>query len=150
MPVMSGVDATIAIRNEFPDSRIIVLTTYDAEEDVVKTLTAGAKGYLLKDSVGPEMLGAIRAVHAGERRVSASVGVRLAERAAGSQLTMRELEVLRLMARGGTNKDLASTLNITEATVKGHVNNILSKLSVTDRTMAVTSALQRGIIHLES
>jgi two-component system NarL family response regulator len=149
MPVMSGVDATIAIRGEFPDSRIIVLTTYDADEDVVRTLSAGAKGYLLKDSVGPEMLAAIRAVYAGQRRVSAAVGERLAERVNGSQLTMRELELLRLMARGGTNKDLAAALSITEGTVKGHVNNILGKLAVTDRTMAVTTALQRGIIRLD-
>jgi two-component system, NarL family, response regulator len=149
MPVMSGVDATVAIRKEFPDSRIIVLTTYDADEDIVRTLGAGAKGYLLKDAVGPEMLEAIRAVHAGQRRVAAAVGARLAERVTGSELTVRELEVLRLLARGGTNKDLAKSLSISEGTVKGHVNNILSKLGVTDRTMAVTTALQRGIIHLD-
>jgi two-component system NarL family response regulator len=149
MPVMSGVDATVAIRKEFPDSKIVVLTTYDADEDIVRTLGAGAKGYLLKDAVGPEMLEAIRAVHAGQRRVAAAVGARLAERVTGSELTVRELEVLRLLARGGTNKDLAKALSISEGTVKGHVNNILSKLGVTDRTMAVTTALQRGIIHLD-
>jgi two-component system, NarL family, response regulator len=149
MPVMSGVDATVAVRKEFPGSRILVLTTYDADEDIVRTLSAGALGYMLKDSVGPEMLEAIRAVHAGQRRVAASVGARLAERVTGSELTVRELEVLRLMARGGTNKDLAATLKISEGTIKGHVNNILSKLGVTDRTMAVTTALQRGIIHLD-
>jgi two-component system NarL family response regulator len=139
----------VALRKEFPDSRIIVLTTYDADEDIVRTLGAGAKGYLLKDAVGPEMLEAIRAVHAGQRRVAAAVGARLAERVTGSELTVRELEVLRLLARGGTNKDLAKALSISEGTVKGHVNNILSKLGVTDRTMAVTTALQRGIIHLD-
>jgi two-component system NarL family response regulator len=149
MPVMTGVDATLAIRAEFPKSRIIVLTTYEADEDIVRTLAAGAQGYLLKDSVGDEMLSAIRAVHAGQRRVSPEVGARLAQRVTGSELTVRELEVLKLLAKGGTNKDLAATLSISEGTVKGHVNNILSKLGVTDRTMAVTTALQRGIIHLD-
>jgi two-component system NarL family response regulator len=149
MPVMSGVDATVAIRAEFPHSHILVLTTYEADEDIVRTLKAGALGYLLKDTVGPEMLEAVRAVHAGQRRVSPAVAVRLAERASGSELTVRELEVLKLLARGGTNKDLAVSLSISEGTVKGHINNILSKLGVTDRTMAVTTALQRGIIQLE-
>jgi two-component system NarL family response regulator len=149
MPIMSGVDATIAIRNEFPHSRIIVLTTYEADEDIVRTLRAGAQGYLLKDTVGDEMLEAIRAVHAGQRRVAPAVGARLAERVTGAELTVRELEVLKLMSRGGTNKELATALSISEGTVKGHVNNILSKLGVTDRTMAVTTALQRGIIHLD-
>jgi two-component system, NarL family, response regulator len=149
MPVMSGVDATLIIRQEFPQSRIIVLTTYEADEDIVRTLRAGAQGYLLKDSVGDEMLEAIRAVYDGQRRVAPAVGARLAERVTGAELTVRELEVLKLMSRGGTNKELASALSISEGTVKGHVNNILSKLGVTDRTMAVTTALQRGIIHLD-
>jgi two-component system, NarL family, response regulator len=149
MPVLNGVDATLAIRAEFPQSRIVVLTTYEADEDIVRTLRAGAQGYLLKDSVGDEMIEAIRAVHAGQRRVAPAVGARLAERVTGSELTVRELEVLKLMSRGGTNKDLATALSISEGTVKGHVNNILSKLGVTDRTMAVTTALQRGIIHLD-
>jgi two-component system, NarL family, response regulator len=149
MPVLSGVEATLALRQEFPESRIIVLTTYEADEDIMRTLRAGARGYLLKDSVGPEMLEAIRAVHAGQRRIAPSVAARLAERIGGEPLTTRELEVLRLLARGGTNKDLATALSITEGTVKGHLNNILSKLGVTDRTMAVITVLQRGIIHLE-
>jgi two-component system, NarL family, response regulator len=149
MPIMSGVDATVAIRGEFPQSRIIVLTTYEADEDIVRTLRAGAQGYLLKDTVGDEMLEAIRAVYAGQRRVAPAVGARLAERVTGAELTVRELEVLKLMSRGGTNKELAVALSISEGTVKGHVNNILSKLGVTDRTMAVTTALQRGIIHLD-
>jgi two-component system NarL family response regulator len=149
MPLMSGVDATVAIRGEFPQSRIIILTTYEADEDIVRTLRAGAQGYLLKDTVGDEMLEAIRAVYAGQRRVAPAVGARLAERVTGAELTVRELEVLKLMSRGGTNKELATSLSISEGTVKGHVNNILSKLGVTDRTMAVTTALQRGIIHLD-
>src|SRR5205823_7728685 len=103
----------------------------------------------LKDTVGDEMLEAIRAVYAGQRRVAPAVGARLAERVTGAELTVRELEVLKLMSRGGTNKELATSLSISEGTVKGHVNNILSKLGVTDRTMAVTTALQRGIIHLD-
>jgi two-component system NarL family response regulator len=149
MPIMGGVDTTVAMRTEFPQSRIIVLTTFDADEDIVRTLRAGARGYLLKDTVGEEMLDAIRAVHLGEKRVAPAVGARLAERVTGSELTVRELEVLKLMAKGGTNKDLATSLSISEGTVKGHVNNILSKLGVTDRTMAVTTALHRGIIHLD-
>jgi two-component system NarL family response regulator len=149
MPVLSGLDAALAIRADFPGSRIIVLTTYDADEDIVRALKAGVQGYLLKDSVGEAMLEAVRAVHAGHRRVAPEVGTRLADRVAGSELTPRELEVLKLLARGGTNKDLAAALSITEGTVKGHVNNILSKLCVTDRTMAAATALQRGIIRLD-
>jgi len=149
MPVLSGLDAALAIRADFPGSRIIVLTTYDSDEDIVRALKAGVQGYLLKDSVGEAMLEAVRAVHAGHRRVAPEVGTRLADRVAGSELTPRELEVLKLLARGGTNKDLAAALAITEGTVKGHVNNILSKLCVTDRTMAAATALQRGIIRLD-
>jgi len=149
MPVLNGLDAALAIRADFPGSRIIVLTTYDSDEDIVRALKAGVQGYLLKDSVGEAMLEAVRAVHAGHRRVAPEVGTRLADRVAGSELTPRELEVLKLLARGGTNKDLAAALAITEGTVKGHVNNILSKLCVTDRTMAAATALQRGIIRLD-
>ena len=149
MPVLGGLDAVLAIRAEFPTSRIIVLTTYDTDEDIVRALKAGVQGYLLKDSVGETMLEAVRAVHAGHRRVAPEVGTRLADRVAGSELTPRELEVLKLLARGGTNKDLAAALSITEGTVKGHVNNILGKLGVTDRTMAAAAALQRGIIRFD-
>jgi two-component system NarL family response regulator len=149
MPVLSGLDAVQAIRTEFPESRIIVLTTFDADEDIVRALKAGVQGYLLKDSVGDTLIEAIQAVHRGQRRLAAEVGQRLADRMAGAELTPRELEVLKLLARGGTNKDLATALSISEATVKGHVNNILSKLGVTDRTMAAAAALQRGIIRLD-
>jgi two-component system, NarL family, response regulator len=149
MPVLSGLDAVLAIRGEFPASRIIVLTTYDTDEDIVRALKAGVQGYLLKDSVGEAMLEAVRAVYAGHRRVAPEVGTRLADRVAGSELTPRELEVLKLLARGGTNKELAAALSITEGTVKGHVNNILSKLAVTDRTMAAATALQRGLIRFD-
>ncbi len=149
MPVMNGLDATVAIRGEFPDSRILVLTSFEAEEDAVRILAAGAMGFLSKDAVGEEMLQAIRAVRSGHRRVSAGMGAQLADRMTRSPLSCRELELLRCMARGGTNKELAAALGITEGTVKGHVNSILSKLAVTDRTMAVTTALQKGIIRLD-
>src|SRR6185436_5384714 len=149
MPVMSGVDAIAKIRGEFPDARIIVLTTYDGDEDIYRALQAGAQGYLLNDMFREELVEAIRAVHSGLRRIPTSVAAKLADRMGGSQLTARELEVLKLMARGKSNREIASELAITEGTVKGHVNNILSKLGVSDRTQAVTSALQRGIVHLE-
>ena len=149
LPVMSGVDAITAIRKESPSARIIVLTTYDGDEDIYRALQAGAQGYLLKDMFREELVEAIRAVHSGLRRIPTSVAAKLADRMGGSQLTARELEVLKLMARGKSNREVASELAITEGTVKGHVNNILSKLGVGDRTQAVTSALQRGIVHLE-
>jgi two-component system, NarL family, response regulator len=149
MPGMGGLEATIAIRNEFPDSRIVVLTTYDGDEDIVRLLAAGAAGYLLKDADEDEILAAIRRVYAGERHIAAAVGSRLAERMSGTELTLRELELLRLMSRGGSNKDLADALQITERTVKWHVTNILDKLGATDRTMAVAVAAQRGILRLD-
>ena len=149
LPVMSGVEAITAIRKESPSARIIVLTTYDGDEDIYRALQAGAQGYLLKDMFREELVEAIRAVHSGLRRIPTSVAAKLADRMGASELTARELEVLKLMARGKSNRELASDLAITEGTVKGHVNNILSKLGVSDRTQAVTTALQRGIVHLE-
>jgi two-component system NarL family response regulator len=149
LPVMSGVEAITAIRKEHPSARIIVLTTYDGDEDIYRALQAGAQGYLLKGMCREELLEAIRAVHAGLRRIPSPVATKLADRMGGSDLTPRELEVLKLIAKGKSNKEVASELAITEATVKGHVNNILSKLGVSDRTQAVTSALQRGIVYLE-
>jgi two-component system NarL family response regulator len=149
LPAMSGVQAITAIRKEFPTARIIVLTTYDGDEDIYRALQAGAQGYLLKGMCREELLEAIRAVHSGLRRIPSPVATKLADRMGGSDLTARELEVLKLIAKGNTNKEVASELSITEATVKGHVNNILSKLGVSDRTQAVTTALQRGIVYLE-
>jgi two-component system NarL family response regulator len=149
MPVVNGVEAITAIRKEFPDSRFIVLTTYDGDEDIFRALQAGAQGYLLKDMFREELLDAIRAVHAGRRRIPNAVATRLAERMSHTELTSRELEVLRLIAGGKSNKEIGAALDITEGTVKGHVNNILSKLNVSDRTQAVTTALQRGIVHLD-
>ena len=149
LPEMSGVQAITAIRKEFPAARIIVLTTYDGDEDIYRALQAGAQGYLLKGMSRDELLEAIRAVHSGLRRIPSPVATKLAERMGGSDLTAREIEVLKLIAKGKSNKEVASALAITEATVKGHVNNILSKLAVNDRTQAVTTALQRGIVYME-
>jgi two-component system NarL family response regulator len=146
---MNGVEAILAIREEFPEGRIIVLTTYDGDEDIYRALQAGARGYILKDMVGDELIEAIRAVHAGQRRLPPAVAARLAERMPRSELTPRELEVLRLIVRGKSNKEIAAALFVTEGTIKIHVNNLLGKLGVSDRTQAVTAALQRGIVHLE-
>ena len=148
MPVVGGVEAIATIKSEFPEARMIVLTTYDGDEDIYRSLQAGAKGYLLKDMFFEELETAIRSVHAGARRIPAVIAERLAERMAGSILTTRELEVLELIVRGRSNKEIASELKISEATVKSHVNNVLSKLGVTDRTQAATTALQRGLVHL--
>lgn len=148
MPVVGGVEAIATIRDNFPDARLIVLTTYDGDEDIYRSLQAGARGYLLKDVFFEELEAAIRAVHAGARHIPAAIAVRLAERMASSDLTSREMEVLELIVRGQSNKEIGASLTISEATVKSHVNNILSKLGVTDRTQAVTTALQRGLVHL--
>jgi two-component system NarL family response regulator len=148
MPVMGGVEAIAQIRREFPHARIIILTTFDGDEDIYRSLQAGAQGYLLKDMFFDELEDAIRKVHAGARRIPTVVAERLAERMSGSDLTGRELEVLEQIVKGRSNKEIAGALKISEATVKSHVNNILSKLGVTDRTQAATTALQRGIVHL--
>jgi len=148
MPGMGGVDAIRAIRQEFPDSRLIVLTTYDGDEDIYRALEAGAQAYLLKDMICDEILAAIRAVHAGQRRIPAAVGTRLAERMTALGLSEREQRVLDLVATGKSNKEIAAALEITEATVKGHMTNVLGKLGVTDRTQAVITAIRRGLVHL--
>ena len=148
MPVVGGVEAIATIRDKFPDARLIVLTTYDGDEDIYRSLQAGARGYLLKDVFFEELETAIRTVHAGGRHIPAAIAMRLAERMASSDLTSREMEVLELIVRGQSNKEIGASLKISEATVKSHVNNILSKLGVTDRTQAVTTALQRGLVHL--
>ena len=148
MPVMSGVEAISAIRREFPQARIIVLTTFDGDEDIYRSLQAGAQGYLLKDMFFNELEEAVRKVHAGLRRIPNVVADRLAERMGSSDLTGRELEVLEQIVKGKSNKEIASVLRISEATVKSHINNLLSKLGVTDRTQAATTALQRGLVHM--
>ena len=149
MPEMNGVDAIIAIRDGDPDARIIVLTTYDGDEDIYRAFQGGARAYLLKDMHHDELLSAIRAVHQGQRFVPATIANRLAERMPRSKLTARELDVLRLIVKGMSNREIAASLAITEGTVKIHVNNVLGKLGVNDRTKAATTALQRGIVHLE-
>ncbi|HVF66266.1 MAG TPA: response regulator transcription factor [Pyrinomonadaceae bacterium] len=148
MPEMGGVEAISAIRREFSDAKVIVLTTYDGDEDIYRSLQAGAQGYLLKDMFFDELESAIRAVHAGGRKIPGVVAERLAGRMGGSDLTGRELEVLELIVRGRSNKEIGAALGISEATVKSHINSILGKLGVTDRTQAATTALQRGIVHL--
>ena len=148
MPVMGGVEAIAALRREFSDARVIVLTTYDGDEDIYRSLQAGAQGYLLKDMFFEELEAAIRAVHAGGRKIPGVVAERLAERMGGSDLTGRELEVLEHIVGGRSNREIGSALGISEATVKSHINSILGKLGVTDRTQAATTALQRGIVHL--
>jgi len=148
MPELGGVEAIVAIRKEFRDARLIVLTTYDGEEDIYRSLQEGAQGYLLKDMFFEELEDAIRKVHAGARRIPAQVAERLAERMGSSDLTGREIEVLEQIVAGHSNKAIASRLNISEATVKSHINSILSKLGVSDRTHAATTALQRGLVHL--
>ena len=148
MPVMGGAQATETITSEFPDARIIALTTYEGDADIHRALEAGARGYLLKDALRNQIADAIRSVHRGGRVVPATVAQKLAEYTPRIELTERELEVLSLMAQGQSNKEIADSIGRTEATVKVHVLHILSKLSVDDRTAAVTVALKRGMIHL--
>jgi DNA-binding NarL/FixJ family response regulator len=150
MPNLSGVDAVVQIRQDYPAARIIVLTTFDGDEDIYRALQAGARAYLLKGMFGDELIDAIRDVHAGKSRIPPAVAERLANRMGGPGLTARELDVLRLIVSGNSNKEIGEGLHISEATVKTHINNILSKLGVTDRTQATTTALQRGIVHLDS
>ena len=148
MPEMGGVEATIAIRAEFNQARIIVLTTYDGDEDIYRGLQAGAKGYVLKDAEAQELLSAIRAVHMGQQYIPPAVGAKLVERMGIPQLSDRELEVLNLMARGKNNQEISTALSISESTVKFHTKNIMSKLGASDRAQAIVTALKRGVIRL--
>ena len=148
MPEMSGIDALSAIRGEFPDARIIVLTSYAGDIQVSRALRSGARGYLLKDMLRKELLDTIRAVHAGQKRLSSEAAAGIAEYAMDDALTPRETDVLRVIAGGNANKEIAAQLGLTEETVKHHVKNILAKLGANDRTHAVTIALKRGIIDL--
>lgn len=145
MPEMDGVDAIKAICAEFDSAAIVVLTTFDGDEDIYRGLQAGAKGYLLKDAGAEELLAAIRTVARGQKYIPPAVGAKLAERMSNPELSDRELEVLALMAKGKSNKEISAMLHISENTVKFHVNNILSKLEVSDRIQAVLVALKRGI-----
>ena len=148
MPDISGIDAMSAIRGEFPDARIIVLTTHAGDALVARALKAGARAYLLKGLLRKELLETIRAVHLGQKRVSPEVAAEIAEHASDDALTPREIDVLRLIARGSANKIIAAELSLTEETVKSHIRNILSKLGANDRTHAVAIGLKRGIIQL--
>ncbi len=148
MPSVNGIEAISKIRSEFPDARIIVLTTYSGDATVVRALKAGARAYILKRHVHRELLGTIRAVYAGQKRIPPEIAAELAEHATDDELTGREIDVLRLIARGNGNKQIADQLSIGEATVRTHVGNILSKLGANDRTHAVTIGLSRGIIVL--
>src|SRR5713101_7193513 len=149
MPGMGGVEATIQIRKEFRTARIIVLTTYEGDEDIHRALEAGAQGYLLKDSVRKELLQTIRDVYAGHKYISPAMAARLAEHTPRIALSERELQVLKLIAKGLRNKEIGAALNIAEDTVKIHIKNIFGKMNVIDRTQAVVSASQRGIIRLD-
>lgn len=149
MPVIDGVGAIRAITTEFPLARILALTTYEGDADIRRALEAGARGYLLKDMLLTDVIGAVRAVHRGERVIPTAVAVRLAEFPDRSDLTERELEVLHLVARGLSNKDVARAIGRTDETVKIHLKNVFAKLDVADRTEAVTVALTRGLIHLD-
>lgn len=149
MPEMGGVQAIQAIREEFPDARFIVLTTYDGDEDIYRALQAGAQAYLLKDTPREELLTTVRAVHAGQKRIPPELAAKLATRIFSPELTARELEVLQHIVAGESNRQIGQALSIAEGTVKAHVNSILGKLGAEDRTQAVTEALRRGLVHLD-
>jgi DNA-binding NarL/FixJ family response regulator len=148
MPEMEGVEVIAAIRQRDPDARLIVLTTYDSDEDIYRGLRAGAKGYLLKDCEVDDLVRCVRAVHAGQTWLPPVVAGKLADRVTGSELTPREVEVLQHLAAGKSNKEIASACGVVEGTVKTHVNNILGKLGVGSRTEAVTLAIKRGLVRL--
>ena len=148
LPDMSGIDALIAIRTEFAEARVIMLTTFEGDVEIQRALQAGARGYLLKSMPPNELLDAIRQVYAGKKRVPAEVAAQLAEHLSDEALTDREIDVLRLLAGGNRNKDIADRLYISEETVKVHVKHIMEKLGASDRTQAVAIAVRRGIIQL--
>lgn len=148
LPGMNGIEATAALLRAAPEARVIMFTTYEGEEDIYRAIQAGARGYLLKSAPRDELLSAIRRVATGERYLPPALAHRLAERMASNELSPREYEVLQLIGRGRSNKEIASDLGITEDTVKRHVTNLLAKLRVVDRTQATTEAIRRGLIHL--
>jgi two-component system NarL family response regulator len=148
MPNMSGVESIVAICAEFTQARIAVLTTYDGDEDIYRGLQSGAQGYLLKDAKPGELLNAIRAIHSGQKYIPPDVGAKLLQRMSNPELSDRELDVLRLLAQGMSNQEIGTALSIGESTIKSHVNRILSKLGVSDRTQAVIVAVKRGLVSL--
>lgn len=150
LPRMSGVEVIDRIRLETPQGRFVVLTTYDGDEDIYRALKAGARAYLLKGMTGEDLIKAIRAVHAGKTHIPPAIAERLAERMGAEDLTPREFDVLEQIVHGKSNREIAAELEVSEATVKTHINSLLGKLGVTDRTQAATAAIQRGIIPLES
>jgi two-component system, NarL family, response regulator len=149
IPLLGGIEAIAAIIKEFPRAKIIVLSTFGGDEDIFKALQAGARAYFLKDVKGQDLIGAIRAVNNGQRPLPPEIASRLAERIPRSELSPRELEILRLIAKGGSNKEIANTLAISEGTVRVHASNIFAKLGCGDRAQAVSEAFQRGIIHID-
>ena len=148
MPEVNGIDAIVKIREEFPDARIIVLTTYTGDAQAARAFKAGAYGYLLKNMVRKELIDTIRTVHAGKKRIPPEIAIEMAQHHSDDALTLREIEVLREVAAGNANKMVAQLLNISEETVKAHMRSILSKLAANDRTHAVTIAVKRGIIEI--
>ncbi len=150
LPRMSGVDVIQRIRMETPQARFIVLTTYDGDEDIYRALKAGAKAYLLKGMTSEDLIATIRAVHEGKSHIPPAIAEKLAGRMGAEELTPREFDVLEQIVRGKSNKEIAAELDVSEATVKTHINSLLGKLGVTDRTQAATAAIQRGIVPLES
>jgi two-component system, NarL family, response regulator len=150
MPGMDGIEATRVIRREFPDARIIALTSYDGDQDIYRALEAGVRGYMLKEMVHTDVLRAIRTVHSGKRLMPSEVAERLSEYFPQVALTPREVEVLTFVAHGMANKEIAERLGTASGTIKMHIQNILEKLEASDRTHAVTIAIQRGILHLDS
>ena len=148
LPDMSGIDTMIAIRTEFPEARIIMLTTFEGDVDIQRALQAGARGYMLKSMPPKDLVAVIRQVHAGKKRIPSEVAARLADHLGEEDLTSREMEVLRLVADGSRNRDIAEKLFISEETVKVHIKHIMEKLGASDRTQAVAIALRRGVIQL--
>ncbi len=149
LPGVGGVEATMAIRKEFPEARVIVLTTFDTDEDIYRAVQSGAKSYLLKDTPEDELAATIRAVHAGEPALPAKMAKRLADRQKRADLSGREMEVLQLLLKGRSNKEIGSALFLSEDTVKAHLKTLFAKLKVQDRTEAAISAIRQGIVHLE-
>jgi two-component system NarL family response regulator len=149
MPGMTGVEATLAIREQYPSAHVVVLTTYDEGESIYRALQAGARAYLLKDTPRQQFLENIRAVHRGEYCIPPAVAVSLARRVPGPELSSRELEVLKLIVKGMSNKEIALALSVAESTIKNHINSLLGKLNARDRTQAATTALRQGIVTLD-
>jgi two-component system NarL family response regulator len=149
LPGLSGVEVTLSIRKEFPDARVVVLTTFDRDEDIYRAVQSGAKSFLLKDAPEDELAATIRAVHAGQPAFSPRLTKRLADRRQRADLSVREMEVLQLIIKGRSNKEISSSLQLAEETVKAYMKTLFMKLNVHDRTQAAISAIRQGIVHLE-